>query len=90
MKALVRAPEKNAGQLLFELEKPTPAQQSGENRGYFCVRGFHITAKDAELGLVEMAVGISALVRESDVKALGVTLKDPRAPGGSQPDKDPY
>lgn len=93
MKALVRAQEKNAGQLLFELEKPTPTQQSpGENRGYFCVRGFHISAKDPALSLVEMSVGISALVRESDVKGLGIKLKDRNAPGGAVPtDKDnPY
>jgi hypothetical protein len=47
------------------------------------VRGFHIAAKDPELGLVEMSVGISALLRESEVTALGITIKKEGFGGGT-------
>ena len=42
---------------------------------YFCVRGFHVTTPPDAANSVEMCVAVSALLRESEVKALGVTWK---------------
>lgn len=93
MKVLVRAPERYVNQLLYELGLPTPSEQVGEDRrGYFCVRGFHISVSNntGSTGekLVEMSVGVSALLRESEVKALGIGMKGER--GKRSTDADAY
>ncbi|MEI6231579.1 MAG: hypothetical protein WCT04_00900 [Planctomycetota bacterium] len=80
MKVLVRAPERFMAQLLYELGQPTSGRPDGEDRrGYFCVKGFHVSVSNASAStgekLLEMSVAVSALLRESEIKALGITLK---------------
>ena len=80
MKVLVRAPERYITQLLYELGQPTPARQEGEDRrGYFCVKGFHVAVSNSSSSagekLLEMSVAVSALLRESEVKGVGITWK---------------
>lgn len=83
MKVQLRVTERYSNQVLFELEKPTPdaGKLGGDLRGYFCIRGFHIAVRENVPNLVEMTIQVSALLRESEVKAMSIRLKDPR--GGS-------
>lgn len=88
MKVLLRIPAENyTNQLLCELQKPTPLQQSGEDQhGYFCVRGFHIAARDNAANAVELCVAVSALLRESEVAALGIKLGKDEGAGKAKDD----
>lgn len=81
MKVLLRVPERFSNQVLFELEKPTPEKQAFDKdpRGYFCIRGFHVTVRENMPNLIEMTIQVSALLRESEMKALKIQLKDPNS-----------
>jgi len=90
MKALVRLPEQYVDALLYQLGQPTPTRQdSDDRRGYFCVRGFHVAVNDATAptNSVELCIAVSALLRESEIKALKITLKKD---GEKDREKDPF
>lgn len=72
MRVTLSAPERALTQLLYELQRPTDDQNQ---RGYFCVRGFHVAVKSAESGRVEAAIAISALLNEKMVGDLGIQVK---------------
>lgn len=89
MKVQLRVPERFSNQVLFELEKATPEKRGDEMRGYFCIRGFHVAVRENVPNLVEMTVQVSALLRESEVRALRIALKDPRSgPSSKRSDDD--
>ncbi len=88
MKVLVRGPERYINQLLLELAQPTPPHQEGDDkRGYFSIRGFHVTTRETLPNSVELSVAVSALMQEREVKALKVGVKTDMR-GGNE--KDPF
>ena len=81
MKVLLVAPESAFGQLLYELQRP-----SDGHCGYFEIRGFHVTVRDAASGNLEAAVALSALLNEKDVAKLGIELKAAERVRHARPD----
>ncbi|HLX62406.1 MAG TPA: hypothetical protein VKX17_14105 [Planctomycetota bacterium] len=91
IKVLLRIPAENyINELLFELQKPTPPGQDGEDaRGYFCVRGFHVVTRENLPSDIEACVGMAALIRESELKTMRVPVKD-ESKGPSRPEDIPF
>jgi hypothetical protein len=70
MRVTLSAPERALSQLLYELQRPTD-----DLRGYFCIRGFHVTVKSAESGRVDASIAVSALLNEKTVTEIGIQVK---------------
>jgi hypothetical protein len=81
VKVQVVAAEPAINKLLSEIQKPTAGV-----RGYLCLRGFHISVRQAGSGTVEAVLGFTALLNEKTVRELGIAVKeDETRHGGTGP-----
>jgi len=80
MKVSIQAPEKSLGKLLFELQQP-----SDGSRGYLCVRGFSVAARDTSSGVADATVAVSGLLSEKYVREdLNIAMKGEEERPGQQ------
>jgi len=70
-------PERAFGRLMYEVQRP-----SENNRGYLCLRGFHVAARDKGSGMMEASLAVSALLSEKSVKDLKIAVKGEEARSG--------
>lgn len=81
VKVQVVAAEPAINKLLSEIQKQTTGV-----RGYLCLRGFHISVRQAGSGTVEAVLGFTALLNEKTVRELGIVVKEEESRhGGSSP-----
>jgi hypothetical protein len=81
VKVQVVAAEPAINKLLSEIQKQTTG-----TRGYLCLRGFHISVRQAGSGTVEAVLGFTALLNEKTVRELGIAVKDDETRhGGASP-----
>ena len=72
LRILISVPERNMGQLLCELQRP-----SDNTHGFFMIRGFHVAVRTADTGRFDASLALSALLNEKTLATLGVQVKAP-------------
>ncbi|HEY3321145.1 MAG TPA: hypothetical protein VGP72_11815 [Planctomycetota bacterium] len=70
MKVLITLPEAGIEKLLYEIQKP-----SNPVRGYLCLRGYHVAVRSAGSGIVDLVIGVSALLNEGFIRDLKIPVK---------------
>ena len=73
VKVQIMAAEPAINKLLYEMQKPT---DRGHGSSYLCLRGFHISVRQAGSGTVEAVLGFTALLNEKTVRDLNIQVKE--------------